>query len=280
MRILIPRRRTSNLKVSNKSILGNLLHTRASLRENRLVKKFAYDEPPLRSELFSSEQMKQHGKTLAGSHKLGPRGVPDRLLARLVEEWKSPDGSLQPADGGGQGEPPDCAGRGMAARQLLPDRRTDSHGQATLAEGVQPGTASFAFRPIGGTSARVRHRPGDDLARRWTGGPGNSRQLRGSLPDGHLPYVGRIVGHPDHAAPGADRESPTRWSADLRRHDRTKPRRPTGGTDDGDRGEGPEELHSGHRGHGGGGPADGELVCCGICASVAGTKPRSGIAAP
>src|SRR3990172_2135286 len=88
MRILIPRRRTQHLKVRGKSILGTLPHTRASLRENRLVKKFAYDEPPLRSELFSSEQMKQHGKTLAGSHKLGPRGVPDRLLARLAENGK------------------------------------------------------------------------------------------------------------------------------------------------------------------------------------------------
>ena len=76
------------MKVRGKSILGTLPHTRASLRENRLVKKFAYDEPPLRSELFSSEQMKQHGKTLAGSHKLGPRGVKDRLLARLAENEK------------------------------------------------------------------------------------------------------------------------------------------------------------------------------------------------
>jgi cellobiose phosphorylase len=50
-----------------------------------LAKKFAGDEPPLRSELFSREQMMQHGKTLAGSHKLGPRGVPDRLLTRLAE---------------------------------------------------------------------------------------------------------------------------------------------------------------------------------------------------
>jgi hypothetical protein len=73
------------LKVSGKSILGNLPHLRASLRGNGLAKKFAGDEPPLRSELFSSEQMKQHGKTLAGLHKLGPKGVKDRLLARLAE---------------------------------------------------------------------------------------------------------------------------------------------------------------------------------------------------
>ncbi len=73
------------MKVSGKSILGNLPHLRASLRRKGLAKKFADDEPPLRSELFSSDQIKQHGKTLAGSHKLGPREVPDRLLTRLAE---------------------------------------------------------------------------------------------------------------------------------------------------------------------------------------------------
>src|SRR5512145_3342429 len=66
-------------------MLGNLPHLRASSRGRGLAQTYAQDEPPLRSELFSSEQMKQHGKTLAGLHKLGPRGVPDRLLARLAE---------------------------------------------------------------------------------------------------------------------------------------------------------------------------------------------------
>jgi cellobiose phosphorylase len=43
------------------------------------------DELPLRSELFSADQMEQHGKVLAGEHQLKP-GVPrDRLLARLAE---------------------------------------------------------------------------------------------------------------------------------------------------------------------------------------------------
>jgi len=73
------------LKVSGKSILENLRHIGASLRVSGPAKKYAGDEPPLRSELFSSEQMKQHGKTLAGSHKLGPRGIRDRLLTRLAE---------------------------------------------------------------------------------------------------------------------------------------------------------------------------------------------------
>ena len=71
------------MNVSGKPILANLRHIGASLRGSGSAKMYAGDEPPLRSELFSSEQMKQHGKTLAGSHKLGPRGIRDRLLARL-----------------------------------------------------------------------------------------------------------------------------------------------------------------------------------------------------
>ncbi|NWF56515.1 MAG: hypothetical protein HXY45_17145 [Syntrophaceae bacterium] len=39
----------------------------------------------MRGELFSSEQMKQHGKALADSHALGLGGAPDRLLTRLAE---------------------------------------------------------------------------------------------------------------------------------------------------------------------------------------------------
>jgi hypothetical protein len=50
-----------------------------------LARKCAGDEPPLRSELFSSDQMEQHGKTLAGSHTLGLGRAPDQLLPRLAE---------------------------------------------------------------------------------------------------------------------------------------------------------------------------------------------------
>lgn len=43
------------------------------------------DELPLRSELFSAEQMELYGATLAGWHKLSLNGGSDRLLARLSE---------------------------------------------------------------------------------------------------------------------------------------------------------------------------------------------------
>ena len=45
----------------------------------------AEQEPPLRSNLFSADQMEQHGKNLASAHRLAPGRAPDRLLPRLAE---------------------------------------------------------------------------------------------------------------------------------------------------------------------------------------------------
>nr|WP_171165869.1 glycoside hydrolase family 94 protein [Usitatibacter palustris] len=47
--------------------------------------KLADEEPPLRSELFSADQMEQHGKNLALSHRLATGRSRDRLLVRLAE---------------------------------------------------------------------------------------------------------------------------------------------------------------------------------------------------
>ena len=104
------------MKVGSKIILGNVLRVRESLLGNGLAEQYAVDEPPLRSELFSADQMEQHGKTLAGLHTLSLGRAPDQLLARLARERKRPDRSPRSAGGGGEGEPPDYAGRGMAAR--------------------------------------------------------------------------------------------------------------------------------------------------------------------
>ena len=41
------------------------------------------DPPPLRAELFSADQMEQHGKALALAHVVGPTGELDQLLKRL-----------------------------------------------------------------------------------------------------------------------------------------------------------------------------------------------------
>ncbi|MGA7722066.1 MAG: glucoamylase family protein [Ignavibacteriaceae bacterium] len=64
----------------------SLFRLKVQLNENFLAKKFASGEPPLRSELFSADQMEQHGKTLAHSHSLGSQRTPDHhLLTRLAE---------------------------------------------------------------------------------------------------------------------------------------------------------------------------------------------------
>src|SRR3989304_2482728 len=79
------KREASHLKVSSKTVRETLLHLWARLRGNGLAQQYAGDEPPLRSELFSSDQMEHHGKTLAGSHTLGLGHPPDQLLTRLAE---------------------------------------------------------------------------------------------------------------------------------------------------------------------------------------------------
>ena len=73
------------MEVSSKTVRGTFFRMWARLCGSDLAQKYAGEELPLRSELFSSDQMKQHGKTLAGSHKLSPGRPRDRLLARLAE---------------------------------------------------------------------------------------------------------------------------------------------------------------------------------------------------
>lgn len=53
--------------------------------EGRNRQEFSAEELPLRAELFSADQMEQHGKTLAGLHKVEFGRARDQLLARLAE---------------------------------------------------------------------------------------------------------------------------------------------------------------------------------------------------
>jgi cyclic beta-1,2-glucan synthetase len=73
------------VKFISKTIFGNLPHLWTRLHGDGLTKKCADNEPPLRAELFSADQMGQHGKILAASHTLSPGQAPDRLLTRLTE---------------------------------------------------------------------------------------------------------------------------------------------------------------------------------------------------
>jgi len=65
------------------SIFGHLTQFRGRLRSSGLSQKPTSEEPPLRSELFSAEQMERHGKTLAAAHRVMP-GAQDLLLPRLA----------------------------------------------------------------------------------------------------------------------------------------------------------------------------------------------------
>ena len=58
------------MELTSKAIRRTLFHLRAWLFGIDPARKYAGDEPPLRSELFSADQMEQHGKALAGSHKV------------------------------------------------------------------------------------------------------------------------------------------------------------------------------------------------------------------
>jgi cyclic beta-1,2-glucan synthetase len=73
------------MEVSSKITRRTLLRLRARLGGNDPAQRYAGDEPPLRSELLSADQMEQHGKVLAGLHQLKPGRPRDRLLARLAE---------------------------------------------------------------------------------------------------------------------------------------------------------------------------------------------------
>ena len=72
------------MKMSGKKILQTLLRLRARLGGIGPAKAYD-DEPPLRSELFSSAQMNQHGRALAYAHELSPGRPKNQLLSRLSE---------------------------------------------------------------------------------------------------------------------------------------------------------------------------------------------------
>ena len=65
-------------------LTGYLQQLKTRRRGNGWREISADEEPPLRSELFSADQMDQHGRILAASHELAPGSAPDQLLARLA----------------------------------------------------------------------------------------------------------------------------------------------------------------------------------------------------
>jgi cyclic beta-1,2-glucan glucanotransferase len=60
-------------------------HFRNWVRTSDPARRYSRDEAPLRSELFSSDQMKEYGKILARTHKLSTEPAANPLLVRLAE---------------------------------------------------------------------------------------------------------------------------------------------------------------------------------------------------
>ncbi|TAN52970.1 MAG: cyclic beta 1-2 glucan synthetase, partial [Rhodospirillales bacterium] len=72
------------------TLISNKLHQLRDRLHAGIGKGYSIDEPPpLRAELFSADQMEQHGKALALSHVLAQSQSPDKLLGRLAGNERS-----------------------------------------------------------------------------------------------------------------------------------------------------------------------------------------------
>src|ERR1041385_6355880 len=71
-------------RLNARQINGSFFHRGGRLRTSTWKPKND-EQAPLRSELFSKEQMRQHGKSLAALHSVHHGHAPDRLLARLAD---------------------------------------------------------------------------------------------------------------------------------------------------------------------------------------------------
>jgi len=66
-------------------VIFNYLNSLKTQRPEGNLRKKLPDEKLLRSELFSSKQMRQHGRTIAGAHKLDTGRTSNQLLKRLTD---------------------------------------------------------------------------------------------------------------------------------------------------------------------------------------------------
>ena len=178
------------------------------------------EDPPLRAELYSADQMAAHGERLAATHVLSDAPLPDRLLARLADNERVLIGAAKQlaiaADADRRHTP--------AAEWLLDNfylieeevrtaRRHLPRGYSR--EAAAPGTRRRQ-RQWRRTAARLRPRAAGDRARRRPGRPRPADPLRRRVPVEAAAPPRRAVGAADHAAPGADREPAPRRRARSR----------------------------------------------------------------
>jgi len=71
--------------LKNNPIQEFLTQLRISFLGDNLMHKYDNEKSPLRSELFSLEQMEQYAKVLANNHSITPERMPEQLLKRLAD---------------------------------------------------------------------------------------------------------------------------------------------------------------------------------------------------
>ena len=98
------------------TIRRNVFHSLGDFFNKGFSEMTATEEQPLRAELFGSDQMKLHGRTLAEGHALRPGRLPDQLLSRLAENETVLVEVCRLLTEGDRRQPGDYPGRGMAAR--------------------------------------------------------------------------------------------------------------------------------------------------------------------
>ncbi len=80
------RRNNARMNISGPTIRALLVRLKSHIHGGVPLQKYVGEELPLRSALFSAEQMEQHGKILAGAHTLHLGRAPNQqLMARLAE---------------------------------------------------------------------------------------------------------------------------------------------------------------------------------------------------
>ena len=171
------------------------------------------DEAPLRAQLFTAEEMEQHGRHLAAGHELTRRRSRDRLLRRLGDNEKVlVDTCALLAQSADQQRRVTPAGEWLLDNFYLIEEEV-----RTAKRHLPPGYSRELPRIASGrerrSAARLRPRAARGRPRRQ---PARSRladALHRLVPDGQDAAARRAVGGADHAAPGADREPAARRGA-------------------------------------------------------------------
>lgn len=189
------------MKISSKTILQGLERLKARVGVDGLFREVG-DDLPLRSELFSVEQLEQHAEALADWHQIDVNHGADRLLARLASNEKVLLEAYRLVT-----EAVDNKRRISPAGEWLLDNFYLIEEQVRTARRHLPRQyarpAASAQWAIGRLSACVRPGAGTNIARRWPYRCPKFAQLCSRLSTTSAFEAWRNVGDSNYAAPGA-----------------------------------------------------------------------------